>query len=132
VRYSDVDPYGHVNNEKYFEYFQEARVAQLMRLFEGQTRDIDAPLVAAQMDVDYKVPILFRPEPYDVWSWISHVGRSSFGVESVILDGERELARARAALVTFDAATQRAAPADERYRRVLIDAMERSLTAPAS
>jgi acyl-CoA thioester hydrolase len=132
VRYSDVDPYGHVNNVKYFEYFQEARIAQLVRLFEGQVIGVDAPLVVAQMDVDYKVPILFRPESYDVWSWIAHVGRSSFVVESVILDGERELSRARVVMVTFDAATQRAAPADERYRQVLTDAMESSLTAPAS
>ena len=26
VRWSDVDAYGHVNNVKYFEYFQEARI----------------------------------------------------------------------------------------------------------
>jgi acyl-CoA thioester hydrolase len=132
VRFSDVDVYGHVNNVKYFEYFQEARISQLMRLFEGQVIGDDAPLVVAQMDVDYKVPILFRPEPYDLWSWIAHVGRSSFVVESAILDGERELSRARVAMVTFDAAAQRAAPASEAYRGVLVDAMERSLTAPAS
>ena len=32
VRFSDVDVYGHVNNVKYFEYFQEARIAFLMSL----------------------------------------------------------------------------------------------------
>jgi len=132
VRFSDVDVYGHVNNVKYFEYFQEARIAQLMRLFEGQTVEVDAPLVVAQVDVDYRVPILFRPEPYDVWTWISHVGRSSFVVESVILDGDSELSRSRIVMVTFDPATQRAAPAPEAYRGVLVEAMERSLTAPAS
>ena len=31
VRFSDVDLYGHVNNVKYFEYFQEARIRYLMR-----------------------------------------------------------------------------------------------------
>ena len=132
VRFSDVDVYGHVNNVKYFEYFQEARIAQLVNLFQGEVNGIAAPLVVAQMDVDYKVPILFRPERYDVWSWIAHVGRSSFVVESVILDGERELSRARVVMVTFDAATQRATPASEAYRGVLVDAMERSLTARVS
>ena len=29
VRFSDVDVYGHVNNVKYFEYYQEARIAFL-------------------------------------------------------------------------------------------------------
>ena len=32
VRFSDVDVYGHVNNVKYFEYFQEARISYLNRL----------------------------------------------------------------------------------------------------
>ena len=131
VRYSDVDPYGHVNNVKYFEYFQEARIAQLMRLFHGETQ-VEHPLVVAQIDVDYRVPILFRPEPYDVRSWISHVGRSSFVIESVILDGELEMSRARAVTVTFDPATQRAAPPDAHYRDVLVGAMERAITPPAS
>ena len=32
VRFSDVDAYRHVNNVKYFEYFQEARIAMITRL----------------------------------------------------------------------------------------------------
>ena len=34
VRFSDVDVYGHVNNVKYFEYFQEARIAFILSLDE--------------------------------------------------------------------------------------------------
>jgi len=132
VRFSDVDVYGHVNNVKYFEYFQEARIAHLMKLFEGETVGVTNPLVVAQTDVDYRVPILFRPEPYDVWCWISHVGTSSFTLESVILDGERELSRARVTMVTFDPKAQRSAPASPAYRSVLVNALERALTAPVS
>ena len=120
VRFSDVDIYGHVNNVKYFEYFQEARIRYLMRLFEvGAPGDRAVPLVIAQMDVDYRVPILFRPEPYDVHSWVSAVGSSSFVVESEIRDGDTLLSRARVVAVTFDAQTQRAAPAPPQHRAVL-------------
>ena len=35
VRFSDVDVYGHVNNVKYFEYFQEARISGIARMWEG-------------------------------------------------------------------------------------------------
>ena len=52
-------------------------------------------IVVAQTDVDYKLPILFRPEPYDAWSWISHVGNRSMTIESEICDGETVLSRAR-------------------------------------
>lgn len=132
VRFSDVDVYGHVNNVKYFEYFQEARIALLMELFQDHTVGVDAPLVVAQVDVDYRVPILFRPEPYAIRSWISHVGRSSFVIEAAILDGDLELSRARVVMVSFDPATQRATPAPEAYRATLLAAVEGALTPPAS
>jgi len=32
VRFSDVDVYGHVNNVKYFEFYQEARLAFMISL----------------------------------------------------------------------------------------------------
>ena len=35
VRFSDVDVYGHVNNVKYFEYFQEGRILMMARLRKG-------------------------------------------------------------------------------------------------
>ena len=76
MRFSDVDVYGHVNNVKYFEYFQEARIPLLERLGRSLPGAGDYHVVVAQTDVDYKVPILFRLEPYDVHSRITHVGSS--------------------------------------------------------
>ena len=104
VRFSDVDVYGHVNNVKYFEYFQEARISGIARTWEGMD---DIALVVAQIDVDYRVPILFRPEPYDAWSWITRIGQRSATIESVICDGDTLLARAVVTIVFFDQATQR-------------------------
>ena len=53
------------------------------------------------------MPILFRPEPYDAWSWVARVGQRSATIESVICDGDTTLARARVTIVFFDQATQR-------------------------
>ena len=120
VRFSDVDVYGHVNNVKYFEYFQEARI----RLHAQLLRDVDGPahptMVVAQTDVDYRVPILFRPEPYDVWSRIVRVGARSMSIESEICDGDLVLSRARVAMVFVDAATGRAVEPDPAYRELLL------------
>jgi acyl-CoA thioester hydrolase len=120
VRFSDVDVYGHVNNVKYFEFFQEARIVYLAGI-EGSAADgrREIPIVVAQTDVDYKVPILFRTEPYDVQSWVSEVGSSSFVIEAEIRDGDTLLSRARVVMVTFDSETQRAAPPPEAYRELL-------------
>ncbi len=101
VRFSDVDVYGHVNNVKYFEYLQEARI----RWFASLTREIDAPpshFVVAQTDVDYRRPILFRKQPYDLWSQLGRVGTTSLTLESEICDGDEVLARARVTTVFYD------------------------------
>ncbi len=101
VRFSDVDVYGHVNNVKYFEYLQESRI----RWFAALTRDLDLPrmhFVIAQTDVDYRVPILFRPETYDCWTELGGFGTRSMTVHSEICDGDTVLARAKVSSVFYD------------------------------
>jgi acyl-CoA thioester hydrolase len=115
VRFSDVDVYGHVNNVKYFEYYQEARLALVASL----GRDPDEPppgLVVARLDVDYKQPILFRPDPYLVETWVTRIGGSSFDLACEIRDQQRVLSRASAVMVSFDLATQRSRPLTDRER----------------
>ena len=94
---------------KYFEYLQEARI----RWFASLTRDLDAPpahFVVAQTDVDYRRPILFRKETYDLWSQLGRVGNSSITLESEICDGDDVLAHARVTTVFYDLETGRAVP----------------------
>lgn len=112
VRFSDVDVYGHVNNVKYFEYFQEARIPLVARISEGEDHS-GVDVVIARMQVDYLRPIRFRAEPYDVWSWVSHVGTRSVTIESEICDGEDVLSRAKVVMVFFDPVTQRSAAPPE-------------------
>jgi acyl-CoA thioester hydrolase len=122
VRFSDVDVYGHVNNVKYFEYFQEARVRQVADLLRGS--GLDRPsFVVAQTDVDYRSPILLRHEPYDVWSAIIAVGNRSMTIESEIADGTHVLARSRVTVVFFDPATQRSVPPRPELREALLAAV---------
>lgn len=123
VRFSDVDVYGHVNNVKYFEYYQEARLAFLISLGR-ETGEEGFRLVVARLDVDYKRPILFRPEPYVVESWVTRVGRSSFDITSEIRDGDTVLSRAQAAMVSFDLAEQRSRPLTDGERRRLLEVAE--------
>jgi acyl-CoA thioester hydrolase len=122
VRFSDVDVYGHVNNVKYFEYYQEARLAFLTSMGRAEEEGRFA-VVVARVNVDYKRPILFRTDPYTVESWIDRVGKSSFGLSAEIKDGDTVLSRADAVLVTFDLKTQAARPLSDEER----DRLERSL-----
>lgn len=111
VRWSDVDAYGHVNNVVYFEYFQEARINFLAGLDgDGDAMSLANGFVLARLVVDYRRPILFRPQAYEIATWPTRVGRSSFHLHASIRDGETQLASSRAVLVGFDGAAQRARP----------------------
>jgi acyl-CoA thioester hydrolase len=120
VRWSDVDAYGHVNNVTYFEYFQEARIQYLLTL----PRPDDGPWsqwVVAHTDVEYRRPILFRLESYDVTQWVAEVGGKSAVLLGEIRDGDEVLARSRVVMVAFDKETQRATEMNPRQRQRLLD-----------
>jgi acyl-CoA thioester hydrolase len=121
VRWSDVDSYGHVNNVKYFEYYQEARIAFLSGLADDRTRDAGQAVVVARIDVDYLRPILFRTEPFEIRTWVSRVGTSSYDLDAEIRDGDEVLSRAHAVVVAFDMATQRSRPLSDAERARLHD-----------
>jgi acyl-CoA thioester hydrolase len=113
IRWSDVDSYGHVNNVKYFEYLQEARIAFLSALSPGWPRGREGA-VLARIDVDYRRPIRFRPEPVVVETWVTRIGRSSYDLGSRIIDDQPELAtvfaEAQAVIVAYDVEAQRSRP----------------------
>jgi acyl-CoA thioester hydrolase len=128
VRWSDVDAYRHVNNVKYFEYFQESRIQYLMDLH-TQGEEWSSHVVA-RIDVDYRRPMLFRLPPYELRSWISSVGTRSFVISAEVRDplaagdggpgsGGELLASAQVVMVTFDSTTQRAAAMADGQRRKL-------------
>lgn len=126
VRWSDVDAYRHVNNVKYIEYFQEARIAYTMAMH--QRGDEFGDIVVARTDVDFRRPMLFRSEPYEVHTWISHVGNTSFTFASEIREGSpasggpgEVLASAQVIAVGFDRAHQRAAAVPDAHRQRLLE-----------
>lgn len=128
VRFSDVDMYGHVNNVKYFEYLQEARIPLMSRIAEPLADLGEVHVVVAQTDVDYQAPILLRREPYGVQSRLARVGSRSFTIESEIRDGDRTLARGRVVLVFIDPATGRSAEPPAAYRDAMLAVIEQQVT----
>ncbi|MFL6160480.1 MAG: acyl-CoA thioesterase [Marmoricola sp.] len=124
VRWSDLDTYHHVNNVKYIEFFQEARVGYTRSMH--QEGDVFGPFVIARVDVDYRRPMGFRREPFHVHSWVSHVGGSSAVFVSELRDGDTVLASSRVVAVGFDPETQRSAPMLPDHRTRLLEHLERA------
>lgn len=106
LRWGDMDALGHVNNGRYVDYMQDARVDFLFRTAkELGADDLDTGLLVARHEVQYRAPLRFRPEPVRIELWISEIKAASFTVDYEILDVEprhRTYVEARTRLVPFD------------------------------
>jgi acyl-CoA thioester hydrolase len=110
VRWSDVDVYGHVNNVKYVEYFQEARIAMVSGAIGVPEAGDLRGFVVARMDVDYRRPLEFRTDPVWVRTWLTRIGRSSYELQAAVCDEGTVFATSRAIVVAFDPAAGRSRP----------------------
>jgi acyl-CoA thioester hydrolase len=109
VRWSDLDPYGHVNNVRVFDFVAEARI-RMNPDGDGTTRMEAAAAqgllwMVARQDVDYLGQIAHRSAPYRVRSAIGQVGRTSVTIVAQVEDPRdgSVLTRTRTVLVCGDA-----------------------------
>ncbi len=102
VRFSDVDLLGHVNNVRYFDYANEAQTEVLTGVFKEARVSGTVDTVVVRSEMDHVGQMDLRPEPYDVWSRVAAVGRTSVTLESEIRDGDRVMARSRVVEVNVD------------------------------
>lgn len=121
VRWSDLDAYQHVNNTRFLEYFQEARIDYLRHLDPG-IEGHWTPIVVAAAVIEYRRQMTLKApgEPgYEVISRVSKVGTRSFSVYSEIHDGPEICARATVVMVTMNPDATASAPMPERHRERL-------------
>jgi len=111
VRWSDLDAYGHVNNVKFYDFVQEARVAII-----SATLDWSAGVVwsVVRQDLDYLKPLDFRCEPYEVATSVVAIGNRSFTLAAEIRDPATGTVYARARTVAVGPR-----PLDDEERRAL-------------
>lgn len=102
-RWADMDAYGHVNNVTWLEYLQEARVDMFFTHAPQRGTDrLAEGVVVARAEIDYKRPLVFRPDPVRIEMWISAIGAASFTADYEVLDiaaDGRRIVYARAATV---------------------------------
>ena len=121
VRYSDLDPYGHVNNAAYLEFFEEIRIAYwralagLVGIEELEAGDVPgARYVIAETTVRYKAPI-FLDDALHGAATIPTVGNRSYAMAFELRTGESFeggtlVAEGSAAQVFFDPGTDDVQP----------------------
>ncbi|HCF60644.1 MAG TPA: acyl-CoA thioesterase [Myxococcales bacterium] len=106
VRWSDLDALGHVNNARYFGYFEQGRIGYLERVAPGRklVESGVAPLLA-HTECDFLAPIE-HPASLLVGTRALRVGSSSVELQQTVRgrEGGRVHAIGRAVLVFFDLA----------------------------
>lgn len=83
VRWADLDSYGHVNNVKFFDYLQEARIALMSQAVGWTGGEV---WVVVRQDLEYLRPLDFRLDPYQVRTSVSEIGTRSFTLAVQIED----------------------------------------------
>ncbi|MFI6924009.1 acyl-CoA thioesterase [Nonomuraea spiralis] len=112
VRFSDIDAHGHVNNVRFLEYLEDARIALFLDYLdyagEPPADRHGLPTVGALIarhEVDYRRPLRFRHGSVRIESWVTKVNRVSCELAAEIRSDEEVFAEARSTVVAFDPQT---------------------------
>ena len=117
VRWADLDANGHVNNAKYFTYFEQARIAWLESQ-NAQNAAGQGPVIA-QTGCSFLRPIPY-PETLEISVYAGAPGRSSFPTFYEIAGGAGlKYAEGQAVMVWVDRATGKSCPSPETLRKTL-------------
>ncbi len=91
VRFQDCDPFGHLNNARYIDYFMNARQDQLARDYNfnlfGFSRQTNEGWVVSKTQIAYLAPALLMEEVV-IRTCLIHMTGSTLVVEGLMLNRE--------------------------------------------
>ncbi len=120
-----MDTLGHVNDAVYVDYLQEARVDMLRVHAPTQGGEqLAVGVVVVRHEVEFVHPLVFRPEPVRIESWVSQIRAATFTMAYEILDvmpdgARRVYLRASSLLTPYLFAEERPRRISEQEREVL-------------
>ena len=118
VRYSDLDPNGHVNNGAINTFFEDGRVQFRPAHLSNYSEDILAGFVLVKFSVEYLRPLNY-PSSVDVGTLVSNVGRTSYLLKQGLFMNKSCIAIAEVVTVCLNKVTQRAELINDQLRDIL-------------
>ena len=118
LSWGDLDAFGHINNVRLLRYLEDARVAMLFVDAVNAGAKGMARVLVARHEVDYLVPLEWRPEPVRVETWVAAIRAAQFTLSYEIVDGARTYVRASSTMVPYDfrrGGPRRLTPEERRY-----------------
>jgi acyl-CoA thioester hydrolase len=122
VSWGDMDAFQHVNNTRFFRYFEDARIAWFERtgLVDLSAAGSGIGPVIAQTSCRYHAPLRY-PDDLHVGARVVRVGTHSFEMEYRVVSVALHAVAATgtAVIVAFDFATETKAVLPDSWRRAL-------------
>ncbi|MCW4353477.1 acyl-CoA thioesterase [Hoyosella sp. YIM 151337] len=119
VRWGDSDMLGHVNNTKFIEYAQEARVRFIAENF-GQGMSGDSAVVVRHLEADFDRPLFTTSGPLTIELEVLKVGTRSFTIGHTMYDNAGNRAGSVVAvLVAFSMSANTSRVLSDEEREVL-------------
>ncbi len=120
IRYSDLDPNGHVNNGAINAFFEDGRVCfrndRMLKLGD----EILTGFALVKFTVEYLAPLYF-PGSVDVGTVVTRIGRSSFSLGQGIFSDGTCVATAEVITVSFDPKSKHSQKLTPELRSILED-----------
>jgi acyl-CoA thioester hydrolase len=113
LRWSDMDAFGHVNNVVFLRYLEEARIDFMFtQAAAAGAGEFAGGSVVARHEIDYLKPLVHRPTPVTVETWVTRLGAASLTVSYEIKDTDDDgretvYVRASTVVVPYDLAAAR-------------------------
>ncbi len=128
ILWGDMDAFGHVNNTRYFTWFEAARIAYFERIGLSAERPDGMGPILATTSCDFLVPLAY-PGDVEAHAWVEHIGRTSFRMRyEITVAGDRSAVCARGAgvvvLVDYDTGDKVPVPETMRAAMAALDGQE--------
>lgn len=120
IRFSDVDVVGHVNNIVYFAFYDTGKAAFMAELLGRKITWDQVDTVVANVDCAFIAPI-FYGENIEVLTTCVGVHDKSFRILQMLRNSSTQEVKSvcETVMVSFDPATQKAAPLKDEWREKL-------------
>lgn len=119
LRFSDVDRFGHVNNNVYFSLFD---MSKSQYLFDVVGKDIydHIAIVVAHIDSNFIAPV-FYPEEIFIQTSITHLGNKSFTLHQRAINNRTHEVKCdcTTVMVCFDVASNKAIQIPQYFRKAV-------------
>lgn len=115
IAWGDMDALGHVNNARYFDYFQEARI-EWLRLLQVSMTENNGPVVV-HVACSFLKPVIY-PATLSLKSKAHTPGRSSFTMDHDLYQGDILMAQGQSKVVWVDYQCNKSIPLPECIRQL--------------